>query len=257
MLKVLKNLFKQTSIKIDKAELTRDPLPDHIAIIMDGNGRWASRRGLPRAAGHRAGVESLKRAVETCAELGVSYLTVYAFSTENWKRPQEEINALMELLVEYIEKELHVLKQNNVRIKTIGDITELPTKALSRIKKAEQETADNKQLYLQIALNYGGRKELIEAVKKISADVLNKKIQTEKIEEKIFISYLYTAGIPDPDLLIRTAGEKRLSNFLLWQSAYTEFWFTDVFWPDFTAQHLYQAINDYQHRQRRFGGLKK
>lgn len=256
MLKLLKKLFKQTSIKIGKAELAKAPLPNHIAIIMDGNGRWAGRRGLPRAAGHRAGVESLKEIVETCADLGISYLTVYAFSTENWKRPREEINALMELLVEYIEKELYVLKQNNVRIKTIGDITELPTKALLRIKKAEQETADNQQLYLQIALNYGGRKELVEAVKKISADVLHGKIQTEQIKEEIFSGYLYTVDIPDPDLLIRTAGEKRLSNFLLWQCAYTEFWFTNVFWPDFTAQHLYQAINAYQHRRRRFGGLK-
>lgn len=242
---------------VNREELTRYVLPSHVAIIMDGNGRWAKKRGLPRAAGHRAGAEALRGVVKACGDLGIHYLTVYAFSTENWKRPQEEIDALMGLLVEYIEKELDVLKKNNVRIKAIGNIEQLPSNALTRIQKAEEETKNNQRLFLQIALNYGGRRDILNAVQKISADVLAGKILPEKIEEPVFASYLATAGIPEPDLLIRTAGEKRLSNFLLWECAYTEFWFTDIFWPDFTTEHLYSAINDFQHRQRRFGGLKK
>lgn len=253
----LSGLFKKTPIKINKAEIKKLPLPTHIAIIMDGNGRWAGRRGLPRTVGHRAGTESLRTIVEICIDLGINYLTVYAFSTENWKRPQEEVDALMKLLVEYIEKELSVLKKNGVKIKAIGNLSGFPAKATAKIKNAEQETATNHQLYLQVALNYGGRKEIVDAVKAIACEIIAGKIQVENIDEKIMAEYLYTTGVPDPDLLIRTAGEKRLSNFLLWQAAYTEFWFTDTFWPDFTAQHLYQAIYDYQHRQRRFGGLKK
>ncbi len=238
-------------------KLTGYAQPAHVAIIMDGNGRWAKKRGLPRAAGHRAGAEALRGVVEACGDLGIRYLTVYAFSTENWKRPQEEIDALMALLVEYIEKELDVLKKNNVRIKAIGNIEQLPSYALTRIKKAEEETKDNEHLFLQLALNYGGRRDILNALQKISTDVLAGKILPEKIEEPLFASYLATAGIPEPDLLIRTAGEKRLSNFLLWECAYTEFWFTDIFWPDFTTEHLYCALKDFQHRQRRFGGLKK
>lgn len=256
MVSLLGGFFKKEPRNIHKDEIKKLPLPNHIAIIMDGNGRWAKRRALPRAAGHRAGAETLRTVVETCIDLGISYLTIYAFSTENWKRPREEVDALMELLVEYIEKELNVLKKNGVKIKTIGDLSELPPKAVVKIKKAEQETAVNKQLCLQVALNYGGRKEIVDAVKVIACEAAAGRLQTEKIDEEIMAEYLYTAGVPDPDLLIRTAGEIRLSNFLLWQAAYAEFWFTSTFWPDFTAQHLYQAIYDYQHRQRRFGGLK-
>lgn len=223
---------------------------------MDGNGRWAKGKGLPRVAGHRAGAEALRTVVETCIDLGIPYLTVYAFSTENWKRPQEEVYALMELLVEYIDKELLRLKENGVRIKTIGNISKLPSKAISRIDNAETETAQNQKLVLQIALNYGGRMEIIDAIKSISQKVAVGSLQPGNIDMQTFEEHLYTAGIPDPDLFIRTAGELRLSNFLLWQLAYTEFWFTEVLWPDFKPEHLYQAIYDFQNRQRRFGGLK-
>lgn len=260
MHRILKSFFSAKENKnkeITQEQLTGYSLPAHLAIIMDGNGRWAKKRGLPRTAGHRAGAESLRGVVEACGDLGIRYLTVYAFSTENWKRPQEEIDALMGLLVEYIEKELDLLKNKGVRIKAIGNIEGLPSKAITRIKKAEEETKDNQRLFLQLALNYGGRRDILNAVQKISVDVLNGKILPEKIEEHIFANYLTTSGIPEPDLLIRTAGEKRLSNFLLWECAYTEFWFTDIFWPDFQTEHLYCALSDFQHRQRRFGGLKK
>ncbi|HHY06027.1 MAG TPA: isoprenyl transferase [Clostridia bacterium] len=223
---------------------------------MDGNGRWAKTKGLPRIAGHRVGAETLKTIVETCLDLELECLTVYAFSTENWKRPAKEIEALMELLVEYIDQELDELKQNGIKIKTIGNLSQLPLVAQLKVKKAEKETEQNQKLLLQIALNYGGRKEILDAVNRITQEVAAGRIAAGTINDSLFAQYLYTAGIPEPDLLIRTAGELRLSNFLLWQSAYTEFWFTDVFWPDFTAQHLYQAIYDYQYRQRRFGGLK-
>lgn len=241
---------------ITQQEIIKLPRPRHLAIIMDGNGRWAKSKGLPRAAGHRAGAETLRAIVEACVEVGIDYLTVYAFSTENWKRPSDEVNALMGLLVEYIEKELDELKRNGIKIKTIGNIYGLPSSAVARVEKAEKETAHNQKLVLQIALNYGGRKEILDAVKNIAGEVAAGKLTAETIDQETLEEHLYTAGIPDPDLLIRTAGELRLSNFLLWQSAYTEFWFTEVFWPDFTAQHLYQAIYDYQYRQRRFGGLK-
>lgn len=255
MLRIIKQFLHKKGKKITVADIAGYALPEHIAVIMDGNGRWAQQRGLPRAAGHRAGAESLRGVVNICGELGIRYLTVYAFSTENWKRPQEEIDALMGLLVEYIEKELDSLKKNKVRIKAIGDIAQLPPSAYTRIKKAEEETADNERLYLQIALNYGGRLDIIHAVQNIAADVVAGKLQIEQIDDGSFAGYLATNGLPDPDLLIRTAGEKRLSNYLLWECAYTEFWFTDVYWPDFRAENLYQAIYDFQHRQRRFGGL--
>ncbi|MGI6587772.1 MAG: isoprenyl transferase [Peptococcia bacterium] len=255
MLAFLKKFFKNSSC-LTQQEIIKLPLPRHLAIIMDGNGRWAKTKGLPRTVGHRAGAETLRAIVETCAQLGLDYLTVYAFSTENWKRPSEEVDALMELLVEYIDQELNELKQNGIKIKTIGNISQLPSLAKTRVEKAEKETEHNQKLVLQIALNYGGRKEILDAVNRITSEIAAGRLSVGTIDESLFEQHLYTAGIPDPDLLIRTAGELRLSNFLLWQSAYTEFWFTDVFWPDFTAQHLYQAIYDYQYRQRRFGGLK-
>jgi len=255
MLRIMKQFLQGKRKKITFGDIASDALPTHLAIIMDGNGRWAQQRGMPRAAGHRAGAESLRGVVNVCGELGIRYLTVYAFSTENWKRPQEEIDALMGLLVEYIEKELDALKKNKVRIKAIGNIEQLPPSAYTRIKKAEEETAHNERLFLQIALNYGGRRDIIQAVQKIAADVVAGKLPIEQIDDGSFAGYLATNGLPDPDLLIRTAGEKRLSNYLLWECAYTEFWFTDVFWPDFRSVDLYQAIYDFQHRQRRFGGL--
>lgn len=231
-------------------------LPVHIAIIMDGNGRWATRRGLPRAMGHRIGVESLRDIVKTCSSLGVRHLTVYAFSTENWKRPAEEVNILMDLLVEYLKKEIIELHKNNVKIKAIGRINELPVKAKEALYDAEKNTSNNTGLNLNLALNYGGRNEIVEAVKRIGIDIGADRLKPEDVDEDVISRYLYTAGIPDPDLLIRPSGEMRISNFLLWQAAYAEFWYSPVLWPDFRAVHVLEAIVDYQRRQRRFGGLK-
>lgn len=222
---------------------------------MDGNGRWAKKRGLPRTIGHRAGVESLKKIVEACGEIGIKYLTVYAFSTENWKRPKEEVDTLMNLLVEYIEKELDTLDKNGVCIKPIGNLLELPENAKHQIYKAIEKTKNNHKLYLQIALNYGGRRELVHAIQGIVRDVSDGKLNRELIDEQVVSQYLYTAGIPDPDLIIRPSGEMRVSNFLLWQLAYAELWVTNVLWPDFRSEHLLQAIFEYQQRQRRFGAL--
>jgi undecaprenyl diphosphate synthase len=222
---------------------------------MDGNGRWAQKKGLPRAAGHRAGMETLKRVVESAINIGITHLTVYAFSTENWKRPQEEIDALMNLLVEYVEKELQQLKKNGVKVKTLGSLEQLPAGARRQIEKAIAETNNNSKLNLQIALNYGGRKEIVDAVRILCQDVKEGKVEPENINEAMFSNYLYTAGMPDPDLIIRPSGEMRLSNFLLWQSAYAEYWTTPVLWPDFSERDLFQAIRDYQGRQRRYGGL--
>ncbi|QNB45736.1 isoprenyl transferase [Thermanaerosceptrum fracticalcis] len=247
--------FSKTDKKIDINALQTKTLPQHIAIIMDGNGRWAKKRGLPRTIGHRAGVESLKKIVEACGEIGIKYLTVYAFSTENWKRPKEEVDTLMNLLVEYIEKELDTLDKNGVCIKPIGNLLELPENAKHQIYKAIEKTKNNHKLYLQIALNYGGRRELVHAIQGIVRDVSDGKLSRELIDEQVVSQYLYTAGIPDPDLIIRPSGEMRVSNFLLWQLAYAELWVTNVLWPDFRPEHLLQAIFEYQQRQRRFGAL--
>ncbi len=236
--------------------LDMSKLPVHIAIIMDGNGRWATKRGLPRAMGHRSGVESLRDIVKVCSSLGIRYLTVYAFSTENWKRPTEEVNILMDLLVEYLKKELKELHQNNVRIRAIGRTDELPEKASKALVDAQNYTENNTGLTLNLALNYGGRNEITDAVKLIGNDIAAGKLSPESINEELISGYLYTAGIPDPDLLIRPSGELRISNFLLWQAAYSEFWYSPVLWPDFRRVHLLEAIIDYQSRQRRFGGLK-
>ncbi|WP_227766620.1 isoprenyl transferase [Zhaonella formicivorans] len=237
--------------------LESNKLPRHIAIIMDGNGRWAQKRGLPRAAGHRAGVESLREIVEACAELGIAVLTVYAFSTENWKRPQEEVDVLMNLLTEYLQKESTELHRKNVRINPIGRIASLPETARHELARAVNLTKDNKGLILNIALNYGGRAELVDATRAIAQKVISGEISPQEITEEVIAANLYTGSLPDPDLLIRPSGEFRISNYLLWQSAYTEFWFTDVFWPEFKREHLYQALQDYICRERRFGGIKK
>ena len=247
--------FSKADKKIDINTIQKKALPQHIAIIMDGNGRWAKKRGLPRTIGHRAGVESLKKIVEACGEIGIKYLTVYAFSTENWKRPKEEVDTLMNLLVEYIEKELDTLDKNGVCIKPIGNLLELPENAKHQIYKAIEKTKNNHKLYLQIALNYGGRRELVHAIQGIVRDVSDGKLNRELIDEQVVSQYLYTAGIPDPDLIIRPSGEMRVSNFLLWQLAYAELWVTNVLWPDFRSEHLLQAIFEYQQRQRRFGAL--
>lgn len=238
--------------KIDKKRL-----PGHIAIIMDGNGRWALRRGLTRSYGHRAGVESLRDVVKICSELGIGVLTLYAFSTENWKRPQEEVNVLMDLLVEYLYKEIEELYQNGVRVHPIGRLAELPASAREAIDMAVQYTRDNKGLTLNLALNYGGRNEIVDAVRAIATKFANGSLSIDQIGERAISDHLYTVGQPDPDLLIRPSGDLRISNFLLWQLAYTEFWFSSVMWPDFRRIHVLRALVDYQQRERRFGGLNK
>ena len=255
VLRLGKNKNNSPEVEDLYKSLDSDKMPVHIAIIMDGNGRWATRRGLPRALGHRAGVESLREIVKTCSSLGVGFLTVYAFSTENWKRPAEEVTTLMDLLVEYLNKELKELHQNNVRVKTIGRIDELPAKARDALEMAASETSQNTGLTLNLALNYGGRNEITEAVKQIGRDASAGILSPDDIDENIISKYLYTAGMPDPDLLIRPSGEQRISNFLLWQAAYAEFWYSPVLWPDFRKKHLLEAVIDYQNRQRRFGGL--
>lgn len=237
------------------AEVDKSSLPKHIAIIMDGNGRWAKKRNLPRISGHRAGVEALRDVIKCSSNIGIEYLTLYAFSTENWNRPVNEVSGLMDLLVLYLRKEINELNRNDVRINIIGDISKLPQKAVSEIEKATKLTANNKGLTVNIALNYGAKSEILGAVKNICQNVMDNSLNIEDIDESIFSQYLYTKNIPDPDLLIRTSGEQRISNFLLWQIAYSELWFTEVYWPDFKSDHLIQAIVDFGQRQRRFGGL--
>ncbi len=230
-------------------------MPQHIAIIMDGNGRWAKKRLLPRTLGHREGMKSIKRIVQACIELKVQVLTLYAFSTENWRRPQNEVDYLMDLLIEFLNKELQEMHENDIRIKILGDYSSLPSKCVNGIENALQLTEKNQKMTFNLALNYGSRTEIIQAVKSLGQDLIDGRLHVNDITEEVFSSYLYTDTIPDPDLLIRTAGELRLSNFLLWQIAYTELWITDVTWPEFTREHLLEAIKEYQKRDRRFGGL--
>ncbi|HID10443.1 MAG TPA: isoprenyl transferase [Candidatus Latescibacteria bacterium] len=224
-------------------------LPRHIAIIMDGNGRWARMRGLDRIEGHRAGRESVRDVVRACGELGIEVLTLYAFSVENWRRPRREVWALMRLLRDTLYEEVEELDRNNVRLIAIGRLDELPKTSREALFWAMKRTKDNTGLMLNLALNYGGRVEIVDAVRRI----LEGGYRPEDVDEAVFSAHLYTAGLPDPDLLIRTSGELRVSNFLLWQMAYTEIWVTDVLWPDFRRKHLYQAIEAYQRRERRFG----
>lgn len=231
-------------------------VPTHIAIIMDGNGRWAKERLLPRTVGHKAGVEAIRAVTKECSALGVKHLTLYAFSTENWKRPKLEVDALMNLLYTYLNKELKELHKNNVKITTIGDIDVLPGKSLDAIKNAIDITKDNTGLNLNIALNYGSRNDIKNAVIDIVKNCKSGKIDIEDITEDTITKYLSTKSIPDPDLIIRTSGEQRISNFLLWEIAYSEFYFTDVYWPDFDGNEVRKAIYVYQSRDRRFGGLK-
>jgi undecaprenyl diphosphate synthase len=218
---------------------------------MDGNGRWAKKRGLPRVEGHRRGAASLKEAVKSCVEFGVEYLTVYAFSTENWKRPKEEVGFLMDLLLLTIEREIGELHKNGIKLRFLGRIKMLPEKLQKKIAAAEEKTKNGGKLNLNIMLSYGGRAEIVDSIKSI----VNNQIKSDRINEGSVSGHLYTAGMPDPDLLIRTAGEMRVSNFMLWQIAYSEIWVTDVLWPDFRKKHLLEAINDYSGRIRKFGGL--
>lgn len=234
-------------------QINVDRLPQHIAIIMDGNGRWAKRFGRNRIFGHSSGVKAVRETCEGCAELGIKFLTLYAFSTENWNRPQTEVSALMTLLLKTIKSELKTLTKNDIRLKVMGDIKALPEGVGRELKEAMERTAGNKRMDLILALSYSGKSEITRAVRKIARKVQQGEISVNDINEELISDNLYTAGIPDPELLIRTSGEKRISNFLLWQSAYSEYYFTDVFWPDFGKEELYRAIVEFQNRERRFG----
>jgi undecaprenyl diphosphate synthase len=236
-----------------KEKIQIDRIPRHVAIIMDGNGRWAKRQGLARMFGHKQGVETVHRITEAAAELGISYMTLYAFSTENWNRPKEEVDALMALLVDTIAKETPTLMKNNIRLQTIGDLSRLPQTTRERFLTCIQETSVNTGLTLVIALSYSARWELILAAQKIAQEVKDGNLLVEDINEEVVGGYLTTRDMPDPDLLIRTSGELRISNFLLWQLAYSELYFTDCLWPEFTTEEFYRAIVDYQGRERRFG----
>ncbi len=230
-------------------------VPKHVAIILDGNGRWAKKRFLPRKAGHVAGSKTVEQICEDAWNLGIEYLTVYAFSTENWKRPQDEVDALMKLLRQYLKDCIKRSMKNNMCVKVLGDITPLDEDLKESIRELEMVSKDNTGLHFQVALNYGSRDEMIRAMRTMMTDVTQGSLSVENVTEEVFASYLDTKGIPDPDLLIRTSGEERLSNFLLWQLAYTEFYFTDVLWPDFNKKDLEKAIEYYNNRDRRFGGV--
>jgi len=236
-----------------KERIDRERLPKHIAIIMDGNGRWAKKQGKLRVFGHEQGVIPVRETAEAAAELGVGYVTLYAFSKENWNRPKYEVDALMSLLVKTINKEIKTLQENDIRLQTIGDITSLPEKTQKQLQKAINDTANNKRMTLVLALSYGSRWEIVEACKQIAKKVKNNELSVEDIDNQLLSLNMNTADMPDPELLIRTSGELRISNFLLWQIAYTELVFTDKLWPDFRKEDLYEAILDYQNRERRFG----
>ncbi|MBT1706909.1 isoprenyl transferase [Fulvivirgaceae bacterium PWU5] len=236
-----------------KEHIDLNNLPQHLAIIMDGNGRWAKKKGAMRIFGHRNAIQAVKDVTEGCAELGVKYLTLYAFSTENWTRPKAEVDGLMELLVSTIKGEIKTLMDNKVRLTTIGETSQLPPDCQNNLAWAMNQTKNNTGLTLILALSYGGRREIINAVKQLAAEVKSGKMAPEEINEQVLENYLQTSGIPDPELLIRTSGEMRVSNFLLWQIAYTELFITPTLWPDFRREHLYEAIWSYQQRERRFG----
>lgn len=233
--------------------IDKNNIPRHIAVIMDGNGRWAKQRGQDRLFGHASGVESVRSTIKSAREFGVEYLTLYAFSTENWNRPKEEVDALMDLLVQSIANEVDELDEKNIRLITIGDESKLPEDCQKSLMWAKEKTKNNKELTLILALNYSARWEIIRALKEIAEEIENHQLKAEEINEEIFERFLSTKDIPDPELLIRTSGENRISNFLLWQIAYTEFHFTDVYWPEFRREHFMQALLDYQNRERRFG----
>tara|TARA_B100000401_G_scaffold147356_1_gene97990 strand:+ start:900 stop:1637 length:738 start_codon:yes stop_codon:yes gene_type:complete len=235
------------------SKIDRNTMPNHIAIIMDGNGRWARKRGLRREKGHQAGKKSVKKIIESCIELGIKYLTLYAFSTENWNRPKIEIDFLMQLLFLSLNDEFENLNKNNIKFNTIGNLERLPKKISNYLEKVKLETKGNSTLTLTLALSYGSRYELIDAMKEISLKVKNNIISSKNIDETVINNHLYTRNLPDVDLLIRTSGEKRISNFLLWQIAYSELYFTEKLWPDFEKKDLYKALICYQNRERRFG----
>ncbi|MCI0490531.1 MAG: isoprenyl transferase [Blastocatellia bacterium] len=237
--------------------LDYENLPSHVAIIMDGNGRWAAVRDLPRVSGHRAGATSVRVTVETAARLGIDYLTLFAFSTENWKRPRFEVEALMRLLKEFLRKELRTLQKNNIRFQMIGRFEDFDPSVLKAIRKAEQATSQNTGLLLNIALNYGGRTEIVDACRRLALEVSEGRLKADEIDEQKISDRLYTNSIPDPDLLIRTSGEMRVSNFLLWQIAYAEIYVTETLWPDFRSRDFLTAIIEYQKRDRRYGAVRQ
>ncbi|MCL2503871.1 MAG: isoprenyl transferase [Coriobacteriia bacterium] len=234
--------------------LDRERVPTHVAVIMDGNGRWASKRGLPRLAGHSAGAKSVRKLIAASIELGISYLTIYSFSSENWNRPIDEVSGLMALFVEVLERELESLMRMQVRVRVIGDTRDLPRTTAEAFEKCVARTAENTGLTLVVALNYGGRAEIVNAARALAVQACSGAIAPDGIDEKMFADALTTSGIPDPDLVIRTSGEKRISNFLLWEIAYSELWITMVLWPDFKPTDLLKAVLDFQKRDRRFGG---
>jgi len=240
-----------------KEQIDFSRLPEHIAIIMDGNGRWAKNQGKFRVFGHESGVISLKDIVDGCVDIGIKYLTVYAFSTENWNRPIDEVNALMELLISTVNGEAETLNKNNVRLNAIGDLKSLPQKCIDDLANVMEITSKNTKCTLTLALSYSAKWEILEAARKIALQVQEQKIAISAINEELFASQLTTAQMPDPELMIRTSGEHRISNFLLWQVAYTELYFTETLWPDFNREHLFEAIVDYQKRERRFGKISE
>lgn len=255
--KIWKNKEDESSSPLvyTKEDILQHPIPKHVAIIMDGNGRWAKKRALPRAAGHYEGMQVVRKITRFANELGIKILSLYAFSTENWKRPKSEVEYLMKLPEQFLTTFLPELIEENVNVRVIGNMEQLPEHTRRAVEKAIHETKDNTGLILNFALNYGSRAEITYAMQQIAKEIQNGRLSPEQITEELVSSYLMTKGLADPDLLIRTSGEIRLSNFMLWQLAYTEFWFTDVLWPDFTEQHLLEAIAAFQKRNRRFGGV--
>lgn len=237
------------------AKIKKAPLPQHIAIIMDGNGRWAKKRGLPRTAGHAAGMLRVREVIRAVDELGIKILTLYSFSTENWKRPKKEVDFLMKLPIQFLKTDLQELVDRNVRVQMLGELSATPTMTREALLQFVERTKKNTGLVVNFAINYGARDEIIRAVHHLIDDVLTGKLKKEELDESRFNQYLLTRGLPDPDLVIRTSGEIRISNFLLWQIAYSEFWFTDVLWPDFSKRQLLQAIQEYQNRSRRYGAV--
>lgn len=248
--------MKPSLLNKGDVRLKFERLPDHVAIVMDGNGRWAKMRNLPRLAGHNAGMKALKEIVKRSSTLGIRHLTVYAFSTENWRRPSEEVGGIFKILVQYVDKELGELHENNVKVSVLGNYKKLPEDAVKKLEEALRKTKDNSGLQFHIALNYGSRDEILQAVKGVARDVAAGNLAESELTEAVFSQYLFTKDIPDPDLVIRTSGEMRLSNFLLWQSAYSEFVFSEIYWPDFTPKRYEEAIAEYTKRARRFGGVK-
>lgn len=236
-----------------KSLINPNNIPKHVAVIMDGNGRWAKGKGMNRVFGHRNALTAVRETVEAASELGTEAITLYAFSTENWKRPKTEVNALMSLLISSLNKELHTFQENDVRVNAIGNIESLPKNAQKTLQEVIHKTTNNQRIVLTLALSYGAREEIVNTIKNISKKVVNNELRIEEIDEKIINNHLYTFNLPDVDLMLRTSGEKRISNFLLWQMAYAELYFTNILWPDFRKEHFYDAIIEYQNRERRFG----